>query len=116
MFSRTSSPVALMVLLAACGETSPPPPGEAVECAIGEAAALASDCTLERVSGASDFVIHHPDGGFRRFTRDAATGAIAPQDGAELLVAQPGEGSALAFAVGADRYSVPAELLAPAAE
>lgn len=116
MSLRISSPLVMLALLAACGDTSPPPPGERITCAIGEGAALASDCTLEQVAGSADFVIHHPDGGFRRFILDAATGMVAPQDGAELLVPQAGEGDAVAFAVGADRYAIPAELITPAAE
>ncbi len=111
MFLRISSLFAALVLLAGCGAESPPPPGDKVDCAIGSEATLAPVCTLEKVAGRREFVIHHPDGGFRRFTRDPATGAIAPMDGAAPLVLQAGEGGALTFAVEADRYSIPRELL-----
>jgi hypothetical protein len=116
MFLRISSPFAALALLAGCGAESPPPPGDTVDCAIGDAADLASVCTLEKVAGSAEFVIHHPDGGFRRFTRDPATGAIAPLDGAAPLVLQAGEGGALTFAVEEDRYSIPPELLAAGPE
>lgn len=116
MFLRISSLFAALVLLAGCGAESPPPPGDTVDCAIGGAADLAAFCTLEKVAGSAEFVIHHPDGGFRRFTRDPATAAIAPMDGAAPLVLQSGESGALAFTVEADRYSIPPELLAAGPE
>lgn len=116
MFLRISSSFAAPALLAGCGAESPPPPGDTVDCAIGGEADLASVCTLEKVAGRAEFVIHHPDGGFRRFTRDPATGTIAPVDGAASLVPQAGEGGAFTFAVEADRYSVPPELLAAGPE
>lgn len=116
MFLRISSAAGLVVALAGCGAESPPPPGDTVDCAIGGEAELAAACTLETVAGGTEFVIHHPDGGFRRFTRDLATGAIAPVDGSAPLVSQPGEGGTLEFAVEVDRYRLPSELLAAAPE
>jgi hypothetical protein len=113
MCLRTSS--ALAALLAACAEASPPPPGEAVACAIGEGAALAPDCTLEQVAGGGEIVLHHPDGGFRRFRSDPATGGLVPGDGAEVLVPEAGDGDALAFAIGTDRYRIPLSMLGPPA-
>lgn len=115
----SSAPVqvgALAAVLAACAAESPPPPGDMVDCAIGGEAELAAACTLETIAGSAEFVIHHPDGGFRRFTRDPASGAIAPVDGAAPLVSQTGEGGVLEFAVEADRYRLPPELLAAAPE
>ena len=107
MFLRISSALAALALLAACGaQSSPSPAGEMVECAIGEGAEFASDCTLERVSGGGQIVIHHPDGGFRRFRYDPAAGTVLPLDGAEPLVIEEGQG-ALQFAVGPDRYRIP---------
>lgn len=115
MSLRISSLLALLAALAACGgEVSPPPPGDSVGCAIGAGVEMSAVCTLERVDEGDEIVIHHPDGGFRRFVRDPANGALAPLDGAEPLVMTEGEGGALQFAVGEDRYSVPPELLDPA--
>lgn len=117
MSMRISSAPALLVLLAACSVAeSPSPSGDTVECAIGAGVDLSPDCTLEQVAGTQEIVIHHPDGGFRRFTRDPATGTLVPFDGAELLAVQPGAGGALQFAVGGDRYSIPPDLLTPASQ
>jgi hypothetical protein len=114
MSLRISSPLALL-LLAGCGAAeSPPPPGDKVDCAIGAGADLSPVCTLEQVAGTPDIVIHHPDGGFRRLTRDPATGGLVPLDGAEPLVPAHGAGGKLSFTVGADRYSIAPELLTPA--
>jgi hypothetical protein len=106
MFLRISSALGLLAALAACGAASPPPKGEKVDCAIGDAADLAPVCTLERAG--DGIVVHHPDGSFRRFTRDAASGGLIPRDGAEALV-PAGDG----FAIGPDRYRIPASLIAP---
>ncbi len=109
MFLRTFSALGVGAVLAACGEQSPPPPGEKVECAIGAGTSLAPGCSLERTG---DFIVlHHPDGGFRRLTLDPATGALAPHDGAEPLVLEADAGEALQFVIGADRYRVPRALL-----
>lgn len=114
MSLRISSALAAFAVLAACASESPPPAGDEVECAIGAGADLSAVCILEQVPGSPDIVIHHPDGGFRRFVRDAATGGLVPLDGAEPLVPQASEPGALQFAVGADRYRIPSELLSPA--
>jgi hypothetical protein len=105
MFLRISSATGLMAALAACGAGSPPPEGEKVDCAIGDAADLAPVCTLERAGDA--IVVHHPDGSFRRFTFDPAKDVLTPRDGAESLV-PAGD----TFAVGPDRYRIPPALLA----
>jgi hypothetical protein len=113
MCLRISSPLASLALLAACGSESPPPPGDAVECAIGAGADFSPVCTLERVAGTDEIVLHLPGGGFRRLVRDAATGTLAPRDGAEPLEPEAGEGEAVQFAIGADRYRIPQALLEP---
>jgi hypothetical protein len=110
---RISSTLGLLVLLAACAAESPPPPGDDIECAIGAGADFSAVCTLEQVTGTQDIVLHHPDGGFRRLTYDAAIGTLAPLDGAEPLVSETASDSALQFAIGADRYRIPQALLEP---
>jgi hypothetical protein len=112
MCLRISSTLAALAVLTGCGAAeSPPPPGDEVECAIGAGAALSPVCTLELAG--NDVILHHPDGGFRRLTRDPATGALAPRDGAEVLVPEQGGAGAEAFAIGADRYLIPRTLLDP---
>lgn len=105
MYLRISSAFGLMAVLTACGAGSPPPEGEKVDCAIGEATDLAPVCTLELAG--DGIVVHHPDGSFRRFTRDQAGGALIPRDGAEVMV--PAGDS---FAIGPDRYRIPPALIA----
>ncbi|MFM7402928.1 MAG: hypothetical protein ACKO1N_02295 [Erythrobacter sp.] len=117
MCLRISSALVGLTLLAGCeGEVSQAPVGEKVACAIGEATVLAANCTLERSADGTAMVINHPDGGFRRLTRDPATGTMVSGDGADILLPQPGEGDAIAFAIGPDRYSIPRSLLDPAAQ
>jgi hypothetical protein len=116
MCLRISSALAALAVLSGCGPESPPPPGKAVECAIGAGADLSPVCTLEQVADTSDVVLHHPDGGFRRLTRDPATGALVPRDGAEPLVPEAGADDAVQFAIGLDRYRIPRALLAPPAQ
>jgi hypothetical protein len=113
MSLRISSLVALIPLIAACGAQSPPPPGDTVDCAIGAGADLEAVCTLEQVAGTDEIVIHHPDGGFRRFARSADGAMLMPLDGAEPLVPQ-GE-DPLQFSVDEDRYAIAPGLIAPAA-
>ncbi len=93
---------------------SPPPPGSQVDCAIGAGAGFSPVCTLEQASE-GEIVIHHPDGGFRRFARMEDSGGLVPLDGAEPLVPEPGVADAGSFAVGADRYRIPQALLTPPA-
>lgn len=117
MSLRISSTLPLALVLAGCGaeQTSPPPSGDTVECAIGAGAELSAVCTLERVAASGEIIIHHPDGGFRRLGRDAQSGALIPLDGAELLVPEDAGVDLLAFAVGTDRYRIPGTLLEPPA-
>ncbi|MBI1401807.1 MAG: hypothetical protein GC147_01155 [Porphyrobacter sp.] len=112
MCLRISSALVLSLLLAACGKESPPPPGEAVDCAIGPGAAFSPVCTLERVGEEGEFVLHGPDGGFRRLRRGGPTAALAPLDGADPLVPEESAAGVLQFAIGADRYRIPRALIA----
>ena len=108
MSLRISSASLPLLLLVGCGAESPPPPGETIECAIGKGADFADVCTLERVAGSGEVVIHHPDGAFRRLMTDPANGSLTPRDGADPLVLEQGEG-VWQFAIGPDRYRIPRE-------
>lgn len=109
----SSAALALVGILAACGaNTTPEPSGERVECAIGPGAEFQRVCTLEELPQAQ-FVIHHPDGGFRRFMNDDEGLNIA--DGAEPISMNILDGvelSVLEFSVGSDRYRIPQEMVA----
>jgi hypothetical protein len=110
---RISSAALALGLVAGCSAQSPAPAGDTIACAIGAGAEFAEACTLERVAGTPQIIIHHPDGGFRRLSYDPATGTLAPLDGAEPVVLEEGHG-VLQFAVGADRYRLPREPAAAA--
>lgn len=111
MSLRISSALGLLAFLAACGSESPPPPGDDIECAIGSGADFSAVCTLERVGGTDQIILHHPDGGFRRLRFDPASGTLEVIDGADPVVLEQGEG-VLQFAVGPDRYRIPREPVA----
>jgi len=116
MSLRTSSALAAIAALAGCGAESPAPAGDTIACAIGGDADFAEVCTLERVAGSTEVVLHHPDGGFRRVSIDPASGAVTPLDGAEPLVIEEGQGAgAVQFAIGPDRYRISREPPAPPA-
>ncbi len=106
MCLRTSSALVPAILLAACGSESPPPPGDAIACAIGAGAEFSPVCTLEKVGGEGAFVVHHPDGGFRRFR--IANGAIVASDGAAAVEVLADISHAhVEIAVETDRYRIP---------
>lgn len=114
MYLRTSNLVLAALLLAACGSetATPAPEGPEVQCAIGPGAELAEVCTLERVD-AVEFIIHHPDGGFRRFVW-ADTGELSLADGAvPLTVADSVDDPTVTeMTVGSDRYRIKRALIA----
>ncbi len=108
MSLRISSLSLAFALLAGCGAQSPEPAGDTIACAIGQGAEFAEVCTLERIAGTPQIIVHHPDGGFRRLSYDPATGTLAALDGADPVVLEEGQG-VLQFAVGQDRYRLPRE-------
>jgi hypothetical protein len=106
MFLRTSSALCAVALLAACGSESPPPPGDDIACAIGAGAEFSPVCKLEKLGPTGEFVIHHPDGGFRRFLM--VDGEINASDGAgEVEVVADASQDHVEIAVEGDRYRVP---------
>ena len=111
MYLRIFSAGIAVLSLAACGVgESPQPEGDTVECAIGEGAAFASDCTLEWLGGAggSEFLIHHPEGGFRRFAVNEDASGVTALDGAEetVMVDAPAQDQ-WQFTVSGDQYRMP---------
>ena len=97
------------VILPACsGEISPDPEGQTIECAIGAGADLAPVCVGEQVTGSEGqlFVIHHPDGSFRRFEMLPDDAGIGLADGAGVL-RQEKEADTLLISVDDARYRLP---------
>lgn len=112
MSLRISSHLALAVLLAGCSNASAGPEGTELECAIGPGSGFERVCLLETLS-ADEFVIHGPDGGFRRFAR-IASDRFAPADGAdevEVIDSDRTNAHERIFEVGKDRYRIPVSAL-----
>jgi hypothetical protein len=97
------SSLAPLLALAGCGDApqGEAPAGQAIACALDGAAQFASVCTVERRD--DGYVLHRPDGGFRRF--DAA---LEPLDGADPARVTPLAGGGREIAIAADRYRIPA--------
>jgi hypothetical protein len=120
MSTRISSALILPLSLAACGgknQPAPPPPGDAIDCAVDSAASFQRVCTVSevRASNGPMLTVNNPDGGFHRLavTRDGR-GVIAA-DGAEAArVTVIGNGM-IEVAIGQDRYRLPAHVKGQAA-
>jgi hypothetical protein len=113
MFLRISSG-ALLLALAACSQKSSgggvdDPEAEQIACALGDAKTFTSACVIERSQqgGKSVLVIHHPDGGFRRFEVLADGHSLASLDGADKVEATP-NAKDTEITVGDDHYLLPA--------
>lgn len=112
MSLRISSCIALTLAAAACAPESVPPVGDTIACAIGEGAQFADVCTLERLKGdGSTFLIHGPDGSFRRLMIDPATGEFGAEDGADALEIVNQNGETAEFSIAGDRYRIPHKLV-----
>lgn len=111
MSLRIFSGLLALCALSACGAAqSPEPEGESVECAIGAGAEFADVCTLEWLdeAGGGEFLIHHPDGGFRRFAVNEDASGVLLKDGAEELEMSGNSPSGVwQFSVASDRYVMP---------
>jgi len=99
------------LLMVGCDEQSGelPVEADAIPCAIGEGAALAEGCTVERSATADGtlLTIRQPDGGFHRL-RVAAVGTISSADGAEPAQATLVGDGRIDVTVGNARYRLPA--------
>jgi hypothetical protein len=109
----------LALLLAACSPSaSGAPAREAdsrIDCAIGSAATFTHECTVERTVevGTPVLVIHHPDGGFRRFAVLDGGQGLAAADGAEALAIARST-DRVDVSVDGDRYRFPTTMLSDA--
>jgi hypothetical protein len=123
MFLRISSLCLIAGLVTACGGETELSEGPLVECAIGPGVEMAEVCNLERAANLTDgdagdlYLIHHPNGGFRRIAFDPRSGLVSAVDGAETLLTSATQSEGFAeFSVGEDRYSLPLRLLHEQAE
>jgi len=114
MCLRIFSSAALLAILAACGSDAEAPDGPTVECAIGPGSDFSAVCSFERLSG-GEFVIHHPDGGFRRFAlTDDAAAPVGVADGAEPLKfsSSGADGKLIEVELATDRYRLDPDMIA----
>jgi hypothetical protein len=88
-----------------------------IDCAIGGAAGFAHDCAVERSAqnGEPVVIVHHPDGGFRRFTVLDGGKSVGAADGAEALAVASND-ERVDVSVDGDRYRFPAKMLSDAAK
>ena len=109
----------LVLLLAACSpaasSTAVSDKDNLIDCAIGGAASFKHDCSVERTQqdGAELLIVHHPDGGFRRFKLLDGGKSLAAADGAEA-VAIARNPDRLDVSVDDDRYRFSAAILSDA--
>lgn len=102
--------VPLLLALPACSQGEPMR-GETIACALDGASEMTRACMLEIDGDNGDFVVHRPDGGFRRFAKQP-DGSFEPADGAEPLSFSSDSSAETAdLAIGADRYRIPLKLL-----
>jgi len=111
----------LSLALAACSAGHEVPEqaegGERIPCAVAGSAELKPVCAVERVREQDRLVlvVHHPDGGFRRFTVMTDGSGLAVADGALVAVTRL-DGDRLDVSLGADRYLFPVTRKPHAAE
>jgi hypothetical protein len=120
MSLRISDTALLALLLAACspsasGAPAGAPGDDLIDCATGGAAGFTHDCAVERTvqDGAPLMIVHHPDGGFRRFKVIDGGRSLVAADGAESL-AIAANGDRIDVSVDSDRYRFPAAMLTDA--
>ena len=112
---RALACVAALTAAAGCSKAEDVPPvgegEEKIACAIGGAAELKEVCSVERTKAGDilQLVVHHPDGGFRRFEVRSDGSGLAPADGADDAQRVAGDGT-LDLTVSGDTYRFPASI------
>ena len=77
--------------------------GDKILCAIGGSAEFADVCTVERAG--SSFVVHLPDGGFRRFEMSGSE--VRALDGADPVSVTSISDGMYELGIDGDRYRLP---------
>jgi hypothetical protein len=110
MFTRIFDAAWLLLALAGCSAGEPAAGGEVIDCALASAASFTHACTVERSKddGESLLIVHHPDGGFRRFRE--VDGGLEAADGAQAL-AIARNADRIDVSIDGDRYRFPATML-----
>ena len=85
-----------------------------VECALGGSTVFERTCTTERIANADGqmLVIHHADGGFRRFKILTDGRGLAPADGFDETKIALIENGMIEVSSGDDKYRLPAQIKA----
>ncbi len=83
-----------------------------VECALEGSERFERTCSTEQINadGAKMLVIHHPDGGFRRFDILTDGRGLAPADGFDETRIAVREGGMIEVSSGDDVYRLPAQI------
>lgn len=117
-FKRLSY-IAIFALLASCGDgsssqTSQAAAAERIECALAGAKSFERVCTTETVPGEKGkmLIVHHPDGGFRRFNILTDGRGLAPADGFDETTIDILGGGKIEVRSGDDIYRLPADIKA----
>ncbi|MPT46910.1 MAG: hypothetical protein E2598_00625 [Sphingobium sp.] len=122
--AATVAGLSVLALLSACGgaqdkgslpDTSTTP----ISCKTAGAKDFTDGCALEWLVTDSGkdrhFLLHHPDGGFRRFILSADGGRINAADGAEALTLEGPADGKVALLIGEDVYRLTEQDLQPPA-
>jgi hypothetical protein len=85
-----------------------------LECALAGAADFSRVCTNDRIAGSGGqmLIIHHPDGGFRRFNILTDGRGLESAEGAEQTKVLPISADLIEVSTGDDRYRLPAKMKA----
>ena len=116
--------VPALMALSACGGAQdkgslPDAPTTSIACKVAGADDFTNDCALEWLATDAGkdrlFLIHHADGGFRRFIISADGARINAADGAEPLSLEGPTDGKVALSIGTDAYRLTAQDMQPPA-
>lgn len=122
MSLRIFSAPLVLLLIAGCSKESPAPDGQTIDCAIGPGAEFSDVCTLEPVATNAGnvgkaFLLHAPDGSFRRVAFDSELTQWSAADGADdiAVIEERTSGASsdghFILEIAGDRYIVPQAML-----